>query len=265
MIYDLDAAITNRRPSRSGYIITLEVGREISVEPGQFLHLKINKGSNFPYLRRPFSIWDLYTKEQKTYIEVLFNIVGKGTNIMAFDNGIEPRVMLPLGNMIRVSPDKKHYVIVAGGAGIVPYKLLCRKLKNMDNGATITLLFGAATSSQLYGIEDLRKMDIETFVATEDGSEGKQGLVTDLLKEYLAGRDYNYVQGFSCGPTPMLKAVSDIARGYNVGFQMSLENRMGCAMGACRACVVRVSNGSEWKYSRICCEGPNYDSRALVW
>lgn len=264
-IFNLPAVMSARRSSREGFIITLRVAESIRPLPGQFLHLQIDSATWTPFLRRPFSIWSASRDGDSTIIEVLFKVVGKGTRMMSELNNADMKVLLPLGNSFRIEKDKKSYVMVAGGAGIVPFNLLARHLALASPEARITLLFGARTASQLYGLDELKKLNIEIVTCTEDASEGTRGVVTDLLLKFLEGAPAASMQVFSCGPMGLLKKIAEIASRAGVDSQVSLETHMGCALGACRACVVRVSNGNGWRYSRVCCEGPNYGSDQIIW
>jgi dihydroorotate dehydrogenase electron transfer subunit len=264
MIYNLPAAIVSRKSTREGYIITLKIARLISPLPGQFLHLRIDQKKYDPLLRRPFSVWNYVHKNGATLIDVLFKIVGRGTDILSKKDDLDPSVVIPLGNSFNVPDRKDSYVMVAGGAGIVPFYLLGKKLMDFKRGK-IVLIFGARTSAQLYGLEELKQLGMDIHTCTEDGSEGNKGLVTDILDQFLSGADAEKTQVFSCGPMPMMRRVAEVSKKWQTDCQLSLETHMGCALGACRACVVRIKNGSDWKYSRICCEGPNYDSSELIW
>ncbi|MBI4244588.1 MAG: dihydroorotate dehydrogenase electron transfer subunit [Planctomycetes bacterium] len=263
-IHNLPTQLVSRIKTREGFIITLKIDKKIDFFPGQFLHLRIDSQRYDPLLRRPFSIWNYSHKNSSTYIDVLFKVVGRGTDILAKEDNLKPFVMIPLGNKFNILNDRSNYIMVAGGAGIVPFYLLGRELVKMHKGK-VTLIFGARNSSQLYGLEQLSSLGLDMHICTDDGSEGKKGLVTEILDELLGKQKTDSIQAFSCGPMVMLKRVSEVCNKWNVGCQLSLETHMGCALGACRACIVKVKNKDDWKYSRVCCEGPNYNSSELIW
>lgn len=263
MIHSVEAWIVGNRPiAPKGYIMTVALSHRERPRAGQFGHLRIDPAATVPFLRRPFSIWDYRTFDGGQYVDILYTVRGEGTRMMAAKRpGDAVGFLGPLGNWFEIPPSARRVLMIAGGAGIVPFHLFARQL----NGTPATLLFGARTRDELYALEDLRRFPIEIETCTEDGTHGLQGRVTDLLAEHLRRRGKAGLAAFGCGPHGMLKAVADVCRQEGVPCTLSLEVRMGCALGACRACVVPVRRGgSDWKFSRVCCEGPNYDSQDLI-
>jgi dihydroorotate dehydrogenase electron transfer subunit len=195
---------------------------------------------------------------------LLYTTVGKGTERLARKRPLDKVGFLgPLG--IGFTPSKAStYLFVAGGVGIVPFYIFAKQVFASKRKPRIILLFGGRTESMLYGIEDFPAIGVEAYGVTEDGSFGEKGLVTHLLESWLARLDKRDLMLYTCGPDRMMDAVIRIARRESISCEASMERRMGCALGACGACVVKVKEGGDWRYSRICIEGPTYDSARLV-
>lgn len=243
----------------------LEISKE--AKPGQFIHVRVSENFH-PLLRRPFSIHKISKENQ--YIEILFNIVGKGTLLlsrMKKDEYID--VIGPLGRGYWLEEGTKEAVLVAGGIGIAPLFALAEKLIKEDMpSSNITVLQGAETKNFLVGVNELKNLGITVEVATKDGSAGYNGLVSVLLENYLfSGKISPNVQIFSCGPLPMLKVISKIAHKYNLSCQVSLEEKMGCGIGACLGCVIKVreKGSSAQDYERVCVNGPVFDAKEIIW
>lgn len=258
----------NRKIAPKGWIVTLEAEAGINPRAGQFAHLRVDPEEPWPFLRRPFSIWNVSENEGRSEIDILYTLRGIGTRRMTEKRSGDSMGFLgPLGNTLEVPPGTERAVMVAGGAGIVPFHLFARQIA-AEKGKSVApvLLFGARTRDELYGLEELERLPMEIRTATEDGTHGMKGRVTDLVREYFGREGVQGARSYACGPWAMLAAVSETADELNVPCVLSLETRMGCALGACRACVVPVRRGeADWRYSRVCCEGPNYESRELIF
>jgi dihydroorotate dehydrogenase electron transfer subunit len=262
-----DATVVRQvRYSSTCWKMTLAVPSDEPVAAGQFCHVLAEDGTD-PLLRRPFSYWDVRPRARGgTEADLLYTVVGKGTEILARK---KPRSKLstmgPLGIGFTPKP-ASTYVFVAGGVGIVPFYLFARQVKAAGLNPRMILLFGGRTESMLYGIDDFPGVGVEPLAATEDGSRGEKGLVTRLLEEWIPKLDRRDLQIYTCGPDRMMDAVVRIARREGLPCEVSMERRMGCALGACGACVTKVvtDDGRDWRYSRICWEGPAYDAARLV-
>ena len=250
--------------------------RLIRYAPGQFFHLRCGTGTD-PLLRRPFSVYAVETCDAGWVrrLDFLYLVVGHGTRTLAGRAAGEMLDLLgPLGKGFHPPAGPARHVMVAGGVGIAPFYDLAQHLRKADPGPASRplLLFGSRTKDELYALDELRQLDIEIRLATDDGSAGHRGVVTDLLARRLdeapaAGDRGGPVQVYACGPEPMLDAVTAIARSRGVPAQLSLDRRMGCGLGACGACVckVRAPEAPEgWDYLRICREGPVVDAERLV-
>jgi dihydroorotate dehydrogenase electron transfer subunit len=267
-IWNGDAVVLRQeRRSANCLQMTLEVPRSDPVQAGQFCHLLCEPGATAPLLRRPFSYWDVRDAGGgKTHAELLYTVVGTGTAALEAKRPGDPVGYLgPLGIGFTPKP-AKTWIFVAGGVGIVPFFHFARQAGERGRAPRMLLLFGGRTESMLYGIDDFPAAGVEVRASTEDGSRGTKGLVTALLEEAVREVRKEDVQVYTCGPDRMMDAVIRIARREGLACEASLERHMGCALGACGACVTRVrtDDGADWRYSRICIEGPAYDAARLV-
>ncbi|RKU11858.1 dihydroorotate dehydrogenase electron transfer subunit [Candidatus Poribacteria bacterium] len=228
--------------------------------PGQFIHVLIPQGSGL-LLRRPFTIYTVEGDE----ITMLYQLIGEGTNVLSsLKRSDSIRVLGPLGNTFEISPAPDPAVIVGGGAGIASLMLLAAALR--ENGAHALGLVGSMNSARLLSVEDLEAIGIETYIATDDGSVGHHGFVTELLMEILETHEMKNPQIYACGPDGMLRVVTKIALDYRIPAQLAMENRMGCALGVCLGCVckVRMPSGG-FEYQRVCTEGPVFNAEDIIW
>jgi dihydroorotate dehydrogenase electron transfer subunit len=204
-----------------------------------------------PLLRRPFSIH----RVNRGQIAFLFNIVGRGTEWLAHRRqGDFLDLLGPLGKGFSVHPRSYHLLLVAGGIGIAPLVFLAQK--SLDNGYSLTLLLGAKTASLLYP-KALLPSEIELALVTEDGSAGKQGLVSDFIPNFSAKAD----QIFACGPVPMYQAMATQNQPGGKSIQVSLEARMGCGLGACYGCTIKTKGGLK----QVCKHGPVFELEDILW
>ena len=263
-IWNGEATVVRQvRYSPACWKMTLTVPSREPVSAGQFCHLLTDNATD-PLLRRPFSYWDVVDGDDgTTQVDLLYTVVGKGTEIMSRKGaGDRMGYLGPLGIGFTPKPCST-YVFVAGGVGIVPFYHFAKQVKAAARSPRMILLFGGRTGTMLYGIDDFPAIGVETFAATEDGSRGRKGLVTALLEEWLPKLDAADLHLYTCGPDRMIDAVVRIARRGNLPCEVSMERHMGCALGACGACVAKVVDGDDWRYSRICYEGPAYDAARL--
>jgi len=229
--------------------------------PGQFLHVKCGPGID-PLLRRPISISDVDIEEG--ILDMIYRVEGSGTKILSEAvSGAEIDVLGPLGTGFpieqRVSGD--HALLIGGGVGVPPLLYLAKQL--VKKGVRVTSVIGFGTANQVFLEEELGKYG-EVYVTTLDGSRGHQGLVTDLLNEEygLDAKSWNAL--YSCGPMPMLKALQNLYKDTDKEGYLSLEQRMGCGVGACLACVCPTAEDVNKSYYKICTDGPVFDLRKVV-
>jgi dihydroorotate dehydrogenase electron transfer subunit len=223
--------------------------------PGQFTMVRLPQAEGL-LLRRPYSFCD--TEPGTDRFSLLVKEVGRGTRALArLSEGAEVDCLGPLGSTFTMPAPEQRPVIVAGGVGIAPFVAFCRALRAVGRDAIV--LLGGRTAHDLYLREAFEALTMDVRCATEDGSFGERGRVTVLLDDAL-GADSKSVQLYSCGPTPMLVKLAELARERGIAHQVSLERRMGCGMGCCLGCVVYTN-----EYVRCCTEGPVFDANTIAW
>lgn len=249
----------------NSYRMSLTVPYKGKISAGQFAHILVDD-TTYPLLRRPFSFYDVIKNGNKTIVDILYTVVGKGTAVLADKKrGSRVGFLGPLGIGFSINKRAKVAIFVAGGVGIVPFYIFAKQYKVVAPRTKLMLLFGARTKEAFIGIKDFHKLGIEVHSATDDGSAGMKGFVTSLFENYISELDTKNIQCYGCGPEPMLEKLVHIVKKCNVPCELSLETRMGCALGACRACVTKVAtDNGDWRYSRVCCEGPTYDVHDLI-
>lgn len=255
--------VSNERISHTYYRIGFECP-EIAEEarPGQFLMLRLLDPAWEHMLSRPFSFCEVSGER----IELLFNVVGKGTQSLSeTKTGAVLEVIGPLGNGFSLE-DVAQAILVGGGMGIAPLPFLASALRKSKNSVEMTVFLGARTASSLCLQETFVKLGADVRVATDDGSNGHKGLVTELLEESLKMPSDSQRVVYACGPEPMLRTVADITRKRGVRCELSVEERMACGVGACMSCACesRDDNGNA-HYKRVCTEGPVFNSTELVF
>jgi dihydroorotate dehydrogenase electron transfer subunit len=208
-------------------------------------------------LRRPISV---HSVEHDTFA-LLYAIVGKGTEQLThLKNGSKLDILGPMGNGFQVSPmpaGTLSYLMIAGGIGIAPLRFLVEKVKPWCR--QIIVLQGAATAAKLYPKELLSK-DISLTAATDDGSAGHKGFVTDLIPAFAITADIIV----ACGPMPMLKNMAENQTKLRLTGKpvfISMEMRMACGLGVCYGCTIRTKSGLK----QVCKDGPVFDLNEVVW
>jgi len=248
---------------------------------GQFVHVRTGDLSGL-VLRRPFSINT--ADAVSATITIHFRTIGRGTAwFTALRPGDAVEMLGPLGRPFEVDPRSRHLLLVAGGLGMAGVRFLVDEA--IRDGRQVTMLFGAASAREVYP-SSLLPDEVEYVIATDDGSVGHHGFVTDLVPEYEAWAD----QAFACGPAPMLAALARLAAGRRerlgvarlgrkrgggktdplgspaarrkAFLQVSMEQNMGCAVGACLGCVIMGTNGAP---QRVCREGPVFAAEEVAW
>lgn len=221
--------------------------------PGQFVMLGTGLGDvAAPFLPRPFSIG---AREAHGRLGFLVRVFGAGTRRLSeVSPGDELLVLGPLGRPFRL-PEDRSIVCLAGGVGLAPFLFVGAEARTGDH--QVRIVYGERSGDRVFDPELIRRITgIEPELRTEDGSVGRRGLVIDDLD--LGDQP----QLLACGPDPMLRACSDLARRRGLPLQVSVEEHMGCGVGTCQGCVV-LSSGGEWIKS--CTEGPVFDARELAW
>jgi dihydroorotate dehydrogenase electron transfer subunit len=226
------------------------------VQPGQFVHVRILPLKH-ALLRRPFSVFQV----SGDTLSVLYKTVGEGTEVLSrMQPGDELSLIGPLGHGFTVpQADGETPFLVAGGYGMAALYLLAQR--SPQKGIAFV---GGRRRVDILCETEFRALGWEVRVTTEDGSHGEKGLVTQALQTEL-GQPAPGRKLFACGPTPMLKAVGQLAAEFNLPAELSLDEHMGCGIGVCLTCVVPIKTGDGWEYQRTCTEGPVFDSRQVAW
>ncbi|WP_186577695.1 dihydroorotate dehydrogenase electron transfer subunit [Aquibacillus kalidii] len=223
------------------------------ISPGQFIHINVGNGSS-NLLRRPISIADVDVDSQ--IVTIIFKIVGVGTDQLSrTEVGDKLDILLPCGSGYPINQlELDRALIIGGGIGVPPLYYLAKQLNKQ--GVAVTAVIGFQSKDYVFYESKFKELG-NCHVVTDDGSYGFKGFVTDLLNDTPI--DYDYF--FSCGPTGMLKAVSTQLKNRN-GY-ISIEQRMGCGVGACYACVVPTNDGTNG-FKKICKDGPVFQANEVV-
>ncbi|WMJ22547.1 dihydroorotate dehydrogenase electron transfer subunit [Paludicola sp. MB14-C6] len=221
-------------------------------QAGQFAHVKINGFS----LRRPISICEV-DKENGT-IRIVFEIRGEGTKALADCNeNTLIDIIAPLGNGFTLLDSSKKAIVIGGGIGVPP---MVEVAKHYRKNATAIIGFRSANAVILN--EDFDSLGANVMLCTDDGTMGQKGYVTTALATRLEQETADII--YACGPHLMLKGIIELANKYNIRCEVSLEERMGCGVGACLVCACKtVKDGKEY-FAHVCKDGPVFDSKEVI-
>ena len=235
-----------------------------AAKPGQFVQILCADGSCDPLLPRPFS----FLNAKEDVFSILYHTVGQGTEFLSKrTKGSSLNVLGPLGNgfLLKASP---NILLVGGGVGIPPLYHAAESLVRMDPGIkkSIHVFLGARNRSLLLCEKEFKKLGVNLFLATNDGSKGRKGFVTEIFTAQLKNMDAAKTRVHTCGPTAMLKAVSDISVRAKVACEVSVEVPMACGFGACLGCALKVKkNEKEHRFAIACTEGPVFQASEILW
>lgn len=223
------------------------------MRPGQFVEVRVDHSAS-TFLRRPISI--NYVDKEKNELWLLIQLVGDGTRQLAtMEVGDKLNLVLPLGNGFSdPQPQQKTLLLIGGGVGVAPLLQLGNYLK--QKGLQPMFLLGARTHKDLLLMNEFEKIG-RVLVTTEDGTAGEKGFVTN--HSILTTEKIDKI--YSCGPTPMMKAVASFASKSGIDCEVSLENKMACGLGACLCCVTETKEG----HKCVCSDGPVFNIKDLTW
>lgn len=226
-------------------------------EPGQFVHMKVSNGLE-PLLRRPISIANIDKKASE--FTVIYRKDGRGTTILSEKQpGEKVDVLGPLGHGFPVEEVNKGEtaLLVGGGIGVPPLYQLSKEL--VQKGVKVIHVLGFQTKDVVFYEEAFSKLG-KTYIATVDGTAGTKGFVTDVINN----EELNFDIIYSCGPTPMLRALEN-NYSSNHKVYLSLEERMGCGIGACFACVCHTADDpTGFSYKKVCSDGPVFKAGEVL-
>ena len=267
MNFNEKCKILSHEDSAPGYRTLVFSAPQIAaaVVPGQFVHVKVPRLDDAA-LRRPFSVFD--ADAEAGTLTVLYKIVGKGTEALAKENvGAEVEVIGPLGFGFPVQCNGVP-LLVGGGYGVAPLYFLAKRMLKAGVAEKPVLFVGGRTKDDLLAVDMFRNLGIEVHTATNDGSEGVKGFVTEPLDDELitlreTGKSFEF---FTCGPDGLLKAVAHRALGTGSKGWISMDRHMICGVGACFACIQKLKrpNGEIWN-ARCCVNGPVFKAEEIVW
>ncbi|MCK9328920.1 MAG: dihydroorotate dehydrogenase electron transfer subunit [Candidatus Cloacimonetes bacterium] len=234
--------------------------------PGQFYEIKLDNGKNFA-LRKPISIYDIVEIEpERTQIVFLIKIVGDGTeSLSSLNQGDMLNLLGPLGNSFAIENYKK-YLFITGGCGYAPLFYFKKSLLKQT-------IFQQPEIKWIHGGRDKNEIFNSDVICTDDGSIGYKGNVIpqliDFIQNYESKFDLKDLKIISCGPKPMLKAVTQFCIQKNIKIDVSLEEYMACGVGVCYGCTVKtkqmINNVQHISYQRVCKDGPVFDGYSIIW
>jgi dihydroorotate dehydrogenase electron transfer subunit len=268
--------VEQKQLARKTYRIRLhcpEIAEQIV--PGQFFMVRA-PGSTDPLLGRPFALYDVYLEQGRPAgVDFAYLVIGKLTTLMThWKSGDQAEIWGPLGNGFP-PPRSGHLMLVAGGIGQTPFLAVAREALGLrrygrparelpEQPRRVSMCYGVRSADYLAGLDDFALDGLELHLATDDGSRGRHGFVTQLLAEAF-GTDHPPDQVYCCGPEPMMHAVSELCAREQTPCWLSLESPMACGIGACFSCVTRVrTEEGGWDFLRTCVEGPVFEADRLV-
>lgn len=300
------AVVSNRRIGECFWTMTLRFSGDgakafAGFKPGQFIQIDVSEVAlppieTIPYhlrdeahrhvlLRRPFSFASVTPEGDTTSAELLYCVLGPATlRMTTLDYGQSINIIGPLGNGFSVPENKKRALLVVGGMGLPPISCLAKSLTAQHADIDATAFVGAKAAASLpfenrldemskqlgFSVPVFAEAGIPSVIATDDGSAGHKGMVTEELARWLdengpSGWDETII--YACGPEPMLAAVARIAREHTVDCQVSMERRMACGIGLCQSCAVefRVPDSDETIYRLCCKDGPVFDAKDIIF
>lgn len=218
-----------------------------NAKPGNFLEIRVSENIE-PLLRRPISIYNIDKENQ--IVEFIFQIKGKGTKILAEKRvGDKIDIIGPLGYGVFNIKQYKKVSVIGGGIGIFPLYELAKQLES-----DVTMYLGFRNKDYVVLEDEFKKVSNQLVITTDDGSYGKKGFAIEYLKEDCKKEKPDII--FACGPLPMLKAIKQFSEEEGIPCQISLEEKMGCGIGACLGCAVKVTSNGIVRYSHVCKQGP---------
>jgi dihydroorotate dehydrogenase electron transfer subunit len=272
-LYHGKATVTsNLLLARDTYCIRLHVPELAqAIRPGQFFMIR-EPGTTDPLLGRPFALFDTVLDENglPAEIDMGYLVVGKLTRLLSSLHPSDAvHVWGPLGNGFPDLPGVEHVGLVAGGIGQTPFLAYARQLLGGRGYGgqparcgvqCVSLYYGVRSADLVAAVDEFRQAGVTVHLATDDGTLGFHGFVTQLLEQQ--DRPQHLV---GCGPEPMMRALAALAARWGTPCHLSLETPMACGLGICFSCVTRVQTPEGCDYRRVCVDGPVFDAKTLLW
>ncbi len=231
-------------------------------KPGQFLMIRIQGNSQDPLIRRPFSIHGI---GEGNTILILYQTVGRFTSLLSLTrNHDQISVIGPLGKGFRLPGSKQGAVLVAGGMGLAPMYFLAQALPP-DARRSAKLFIGFSTFQGAGLIDLIKGLGLQVSLATEDGSMGFTGTVTDLFEQAIDRDAPEEPIIYACGPHAMLKKIAQKASRLNLTCYVSLESYMACGLGICLGCAIKAARNQDTEYCYVCKDGPVFSAEIIDW
>lgn len=250
-----DLIVTSNQPLNNQYFLLKLTAKNSlpEMKPGQFVNILVDKSST-TYLRRPISI--NFVDRLRNEMWLLVQKVGDGTHALAkYKEGEILNLVYPLGNTFTEPQSaSSEILLVGGGVGVAPMLMLGVSLK--EKGFKPIFLLGARSKNDLLELEMFEQYG-KLYTTTEDGSQGEKGFVTN----HSILRETKFDKIYTCGPTPMMKAIASYAKQNDIDCEVSLENVMACGVGACLCCVEDTAEG----HKCVCTDGPVFNVNELKW
>jgi dihydroorotate dehydrogenase electron transfer subunit len=248
--------IDNKRLNQEFFVLQLQSKQQLpEIFPGQFVQVKV-EGSPKTFLRRPISVYDVDYPTKS--ISLLIKIAGDGTQMLStLAKGDTLNIIYPLGNSFS-KPIDNNVLLIGGGTGVAPMLFMGKYLKQKLNIDPVFLL-GYRSKELVIELEKFEAVG-KTFITTEDGSLGHKGYV--IHHPILSDSTKQFSTIYTCGPEVMMKEVAKYANSKEIRCEVSMENLMGCGIGACLCCVVdTIDDGNV----NTCTEGPVFNIQKLKW
>ncbi len=269
MPVDVDAVVISNTQLSDFYNVVALAAPDVArqARPGQFVMVKPDQGYD-PLLRRPFSVFEILRDQdgEVTGLSLLNKRIGVTTRRL-YDVAPGERVQClgPLGQAFDAPAADQQAWMVAGGVGLAPFLTLAESL--VEHSLTTRLFYGGRSADDLFYLETFESLGVTLELTTDDGTRGHHGLVTGPLQRALeATSPTTSVRLYSCGPTPMMRAVTELAAAHGRSTDVSLEQVMGCGLGGCYSCVVPVTeSGQPTRFVRSCLQGPVFDGGRVDW
>lgn len=230
-----------------------------TAKPGNFIEIRVSENTD-PFLRRPISIFNM--EKEKGILEFIFQVKGKGTEILAKRReGDMIDIMGPLGFGTFKYESYHKIAIIGGGIGVFPLYELAKSAKKAEK--EISMYLGFRNREYVVLEEEFKQVSDKLIITTDDGTYAEKGFAINFLKEDIEKESIDCI--YACGPLPMLKAVRELAIEKNIPCQISLEERMGCGLGACLGCAVKTAASSPEnpEYWHVCKGGPVFQAKEV--
>lgn len=260
--------IANPEIAPDHFLLTLSLPSDFATpQPGQFVMIRDSAQAE-PLLPRPLSVYGFCRVGGRAIVDLLYRVTGRGTSLFSrMKPGALLTVLGPLGRGFTLQRDVRNVVLLAGGVGVAPLTFLLHEgyLRNTSlQRIQITAYVGAKTAELLLSLDRVQDF-CNLRTATDDGSAGYHGLVTDFLRYELGDYEPQFTMVYACGPVAMIRSLGFIIQEPTIRCEVSLEERMACGIGACLGCAVAIKDGQgKTSYRRVCHDGPVFDLREIA-